>query len=158
MGEDDARVLDLLRAAACVAREAESPVEEARYRGQLAWTMVTQRMGAQVRPFLNDDAIAEFEEAERLLAGQRTLAAAAELAKLYQYRGQAAFFDTDWPHVGTWLTKAESTARGLGLLPDLAFILSYQGLAMIQRRASRARRATTRRRGCSRRLRSCSGG
>ena len=132
MGEDDARVLDLLRAAACVAREAESPVEEAKYRSQLAWTMVTQRMGAQVRPFLNDDASAEFEEAERLLAGQRTLAAAAELAKLYQYRGQAAFFDTDWPHVGTWLTKAESTARGLGLLPDLAFILSYQGLAMIQ--------------------------
>lgn len=132
MGEDDVRVLDLLRAATGVAREAESPVEEAKYRSQLAWTMVTQRMGAQARPFLNDDASAEFEAAERLLAGQRTLAAAAELAKLYQYRGQAAFFDTDWPQVGTWLTKAESTARGLGLLPDLAFILSYQGLAMIQ--------------------------
>jgi CHAT domain len=132
MGEDDARVLDLLRAAAAVARAGESPVEEAKYRSQLAWTMVTQRMAAQARPLLNDDVSAEFEAAERLLAGPRTLAAGSELARLYQYRGQAAFFDTDWPQVGTWLTKAESVTRGLGLLPDLAFILSYQGLAMIQ--------------------------
>jgi len=132
MGDDDARVLDLLRTAASVARAAESPAEEARYRGQLAWTMVTQRMRAQDRPFLHDDAIVEFETAERLLAGQRTLAASGELAKLYQYRGQAAFFDTNWPQVGMWLTKAESVARRLGLLPDLAFILSYQGLALIQ--------------------------
>ena len=132
MGDDDARVLNLLRSAASVAHAAESPAEEARYRGQLAWTMVTQRMRAQDRPFLRDDAIAEFERAERLLAGQRTLAAGGELAKLYQYRGQAAFFDTDWPQVGRWLTQAESVTRGLGLLPDLAFILSYQGLSLIQ--------------------------
>jgi tetratricopeptide (TPR) repeat protein len=132
MGDDDARVLDLLRAAASVARAAETPAEEARYRGQLAWTMVTQRMRAQDRPFLHDDAVAEFETAERLLAGQRTLSAGGELAKLYQYRGQAAFFDNDWPQAGMWLTKAESVARRLGLLPDLAFILSYQGLALIQ--------------------------
>ena len=131
-GEDDARVLDLLRTAASVARAAESPAEEAGYRSQLAWTMVTQRMRTRDRPFLHSDAIAEFETAERLLAGQRTLAAGGELAKLYQYRGQAAFFDTDWPQVGTWLTKAESAARRLGLLPDLAFILTYQGLALIQ--------------------------
>jgi CHAT domain len=132
MGEDDPRALDLLRAAAGVARAAESPADEAGYRSQLAWTMVTQRMRSQDRPFLADDAIAEFETAERLLVGQRTLAAGSGLAKLQQYRGQAAFFDTDWAQVGTCLTRAESVTRGLGLLPDLAFILSYQGLALIE--------------------------
>ena len=132
LGEDDARMLGLLRAAVRVARETQSPTEEAKYRGLLAWAMVNARMRAHDRPFLGDEAIAEFEAAERLLSGQRTLAASGELAKLYQHRGQAAFFDSDWPQTGMCLTKAESITRGLGLLPDLAFILSYQGLALIQ--------------------------
>jgi hypothetical protein len=132
MGSDDARALELLRSAADVAHAAESPAEEAKYRSQLAWTIVTQRMQQQVTPYLTDVAAAEFAAAERLLTGQRSLEAGGELARLYQFRGQAAFVGTDWEQVGTWLTKAENTVRALGLLPDLAFILSYQGLAMIQ--------------------------
>ncbi len=132
MDSGDNRAVDLLKSAADVARAAEAPAEEARYRAQLGWTMVTQRMRAGTRPYLTSDADAEFAACERLLAAQRTLDAGTELVKLYQYRGQAAFFDSDWDQVGTWLTKAERVARALGFLPDLAFILSYQGLVMIQ--------------------------
>jgi CHAT domain len=130
-GDDDTRARELLRAAAAVARAAQSPVEEAKYRGQLAWTLVTERMRAGQSPCLSPDADAWFAEAERLLAGQRTLEAGGELAKLQQFRGQAAFFDKDWDQVGTWLSKAEATARAFGLRPDLAFILTYQSLVMI---------------------------
>jgi CHAT domain len=130
-GDDDARARELLRSAAAVARAAQSPVEEAKYRGQLAWTLVTGRMRAGQSPCLSSEAEAGFAAAERLLAGQRTLEAGAELARLQQYRGQAAFFDKDWDQVGTWLTKAEATARAFGLRPDLAFILTYQGIVMI---------------------------
>ena len=129
---DGERPRELLRAAAEVAHAAQAPAEEARYRAQLAWTLVVQRMRAGVSPCLSAAAAAEFEAAERLLAGLRTLDAAAELSRLRQLRGQAAFFDKDWPQVGHWLSRAEATARAFGLRPDLAFILTYQGLAMIE--------------------------
>jgi hypothetical protein len=132
MDDDPVRALDLLRSAAEVAREAESPTEEAKYHSQLAWAMVVQRMRRTDRPCLTSAADAEFAAAERLLAGLRTLEAVSELVNLYQYQGQAAFIDQDWPRVGTSLTQAERMLRALGLLPDLAFVLSYQGLAMIE--------------------------
>jgi CHAT domain len=132
MDDDPVRALELLRSAAEVAREAELPVEEAKYHSQLAWAMVVQRMRRNELPCLTSAADAEFAAAERLLAGRRTLEAVGELVKLYQYQGQAAFIDKDWPRVGARLTEAERMLRALGLLPDLAFVLSYQGLAMIE--------------------------
>ena len=131
-GEDDDRAAALLRQAAGAAQAAESPAEEAKYRAQLAWLIVIQRRSAQVTPLLSEEVAGEFEQAERLLTGQRTLEAGGELVKLYQLRGQAAFLSSDWNQCGSWLTKAETTARGFGLLSDLAFILCYQGLALIE--------------------------
>jgi CHAT domain len=132
MDDDPARALELLRSAADVAREAELPAEEAKYHSQLAWAMVVQRMRRDERPCLTAAADAEFAIAERLLAGLRTLEAAGEMVRLHQHQGQAAFIDKDWPRVGDRLTEAERMLRALGLLPDLAFVLSYQGLAMIE--------------------------
>jgi CHAT domain-containing protein len=131
-GADSDRAAALLRQAAGVAQAAESPAEEAKYRAQLGWLIVTRRMAARLAPFLDQEAAAEFGRAESLLAGQRTLEAAGELVKLYQYRGQVAFLAADWDQCGTWLTKAENAARAYGFLPELAFILSYQGMALIQ--------------------------
>ena len=131
-GADNDRATALLRQAADVAHAAESPAEEAKYRAQLGWLIVTRRMAARLAPFLDQEAAAEFGRAESLLVGQRTLEAGGELVKLYQYRGQAAFLGADWDQCGTWLTKAEKTARAFGFLPELAFILSYQGMALIQ--------------------------
>ncbi len=132
MDDDPARALELLRSAAAVAREAELSAEEAKYHSQLAWAMVVQRMRRNERPCFTSAAAAEFAAAERLLAGRRTLEAVSELVRLHQYQGQAAFVDEDWPRVGTLLTEAERMLRALGLLPDLAFVLSYQGLVMIE--------------------------
>jgi tetratricopeptide (TPR) repeat protein len=132
MDSDEARALELLRRAAEVAHAAEAATEEAKYRGQLAWTMVTQRMRSGATPYVTAAADGEFTAAEALLKRQRTLEARCELARLCQRRGQVAFFDHDWDQVGTWLSKAETITRSLGLLPDLAFTLSYQGLAMVE--------------------------
>jgi hypothetical protein len=129
---DPDRATALLRQAADVAREAESPAEEAKYRAQLGWLIVTRRMAARLTPFLDKEAAAEFDQAERLLTSQRTLVASGELVTLYQQRGQAGFVGADGDQCGTWLTKAEETARRFGFLPELAFTLSYQGIALIQ--------------------------
>ena len=49
-GADNDRAAALLRQAADVARAAESPAEEAKYRAQLGWLIVTRRMAAQLVP------------------------------------------------------------------------------------------------------------
>jgi hypothetical protein len=131
-GQDDDRAAALLSRAADVAHAAESPAEEAKYRGQLAWASVVRRKSEGVTPVLTDPARAEFDQAETLLTGLRSLEAAAELVTLYQFQGQAAFFAADWEACGTWFTKAESVASSAGLLPHLAFVLCHQGLALIQ--------------------------
>lgn len=132
MGRDDDRAAELLAEAAGVAHAAESPAEEAKYRALLAWARVVRRRAEGAAPIVDAAAVAEFDEAERLLTGQRSLEAGGELARVYQFRAQAAFLSSDWNGCGTWLTKAETTARTFGLLPDLAFILCYQGLVMIE--------------------------
>jgi hypothetical protein len=132
MESDGDRALELLRTAARVAGAAQSPAEEAKYRSQLAWSIVRRRMSAREVPFLDAEAAAEFERAERLLVTERTLEAGGELVRLYQFRGQAAFFGRDWSECGECLTKAETAARAFSLIPDLAFILTYQGLAMME--------------------------
>jgi hypothetical protein len=132
MGTDGDRAAGLLRQAAEVAHAAESPTEEAKYRAQLAWATVVRRLAEHKTPLISDDARAEFERAEQLLATQRDLEARSQLVRLCQSRAQAAFFGSDWQACGHWLAKAENIARALNLQPDLAFLLCYQGLALIR--------------------------
>jgi hypothetical protein len=128
---DHERAVQLLDRAAAVAQEAEAVAEQGKYVGHAAWTIVLRRYATRAVPLVDDEVRTRFDEAERLLASQRTLEARAELVYVYQYRGQAAFFASDWDECGDWLTKAERLARNLGLGPHLAAILTHQGLAMI---------------------------
>ena len=129
--QDHERAVGLLDQAAAAAEQAEAVVAQAKYIAQAAWAMVQHRYAARAVPLVDDHVRARFEESERLLAAQRTLAARAELVMLYQYRGQAAIFASDWPECGDWLGKAEHLARSLDLLPHLAAILCHQGIALI---------------------------
>jgi tetratricopeptide (TPR) repeat protein len=129
---DPDRATALLRQAADVAQSDESPTEEASYRTQLGLLIVNRLVDADAASVPGLDADAEFDEAQRLLSGQRTLSAAAELITHYQYRGQAEFLRGDWDRCGTWLQKAEGTARSLGLRPLLAFILGNEGIVLIK--------------------------
>ena len=128
IGSDDIRALELLRSAADVAHAAESPAEEAKYRSQLAWTIVTQRMQARTTPYITSEAAAEFAAAERLLTGQRTLEAGGELVNLYQFRGQVAFFAaTTTPSAGLFTpgkSVPASTKRPCARLPGPTASLS----------------------------------
>jgi CHAT domain len=128
---DHERAMRLLDRAATVAQEAEALAEQAKYLGQAAWTMVLHRSATHSAPLVDDDVRDRFDEVVRLLSGQSTLEARAELINVYQYRGQAAFFAADWDECVQWLTKAEVLARSLGLNPHLAAVLSHQGLALI---------------------------
>ena len=133
VGEDPERAARLLSRAIEVARETEAATEEGQYLGQRAWGRVVHRHATRAAPLVDDEALADFDEAQRVLLTQRTLAARAELVTLNQYRGQAAFFAADWDGCGDWFTQAEQIARQFGLLPQLAAILCHQGLALIQR-------------------------
>ena len=132
VGEDPERAATLLSRAVEVARETEAATEQGQYLGQRAWARVVHRYATDAAPLVDDQARADFDEAERVLLTQRTLAARAELVTLNQYRGQAAFFGADWDACGHWFTRAESIARQFGLLPQLAAILCHQGLALVQ--------------------------
>jgi tetratricopeptide (TPR) repeat protein len=129
---DPDRATALLRQAADVAQADESPTEEARYRTQLGLLIVDRLINGDAAPVPGLDADAEFDEAQRLLSGQRTLSAAAELTTHYQYRGQAEFLRGNWNQCRTWLQKAEGVARSLGLRPQLAFILGNEGIVLIK--------------------------
>ena len=131
-GTDDDRAATLLGQAVEVAHAAGSPVEEAKYRALLGWARAVRRRTQGAAPIADDAAVAEFDQAESLLTGMRSLDAGAGLVTLYQFRGQAAFLGSDWQACGTWYTKAETVARSFALLPDLAFVLCYQGLALIE--------------------------
>ena len=137
MGRDDDRAAALLVQAAELAHAAEAPVDEAKYWTQLAWITAHRRKAQGAVPAMDDQVLAEFDRAEALLKGQRSLQARAELAMLYELRGQAAFVCADWDACGTWLTQAEHVARSSGLLPHLAAICCIQGLVLIELGRSR---------------------
>jgi hypothetical protein len=136
-GRDDDRADALLEQAALLAQDAEAPIDEAKYRAQLAWSTALRRTANGEEPALNDRVTAGFDHAVALLEAQRSLQAKAELATVCELRGQAAFVARNWEDCGRWLTRAEEVARTAGLLPHLAAICLHEGLVLIEQGRSR---------------------
>jgi tetratricopeptide (TPR) repeat protein len=101
------------------------------------WLTYQYRRSQAFTPNLSDEVKADFDDAERALSHLRTFEARRELVDFYQHRGQVGMMEKDWAACGEWLAKAETVARAAGLGPQLAFTLTYQGLALIQLGRSR---------------------
>jgi CHAT domain len=131
-GHDDDRAAALLGHAIELAHASEQWVDEAKYRAQLAWATAHRRRARGQLPFFDDQVRAGFDQAAALLESERSLSARAELAMLYELRGQAAFISSDWDASYVALSRAETVARTMGLMPHLAAICCHQGLVLIE--------------------------
>ncbi|MET9395634.1 CHAT domain-containing protein [Streptomyces sp. NPDC006624] len=114
------------------ARVVGEPADEARCLALRAWVSVLARKQGGCGALSSVESDGQFDRAVELLLPLRTLEARDHLISVFQQRGQAAFFDSDWERCGHWLTRSEELARGLGLGFQLAYTLSYQALVLME--------------------------
>ncbi|MFP2931878.1 hypothetical protein ACLESO_43240, partial [Pyxidicoccus sp. 3LG] len=129
---DVAGAIALWEKALCVDEALGDAVAQAQKLVNIAWAQVQQRRAQGKAPLLTPDIERRFERASAVLLPRRELEARVVLGNLYTQRAQAEFLAEHWQDCGNWLQLAEELARTLGLKMQLAFVLSQQGLVLVQ--------------------------
>jgi tetratricopeptide (TPR) repeat protein len=106
-------------------------VAQAQHRITWAWARVDFNRRSKRSPIVTPEVEAEFDMAEATLLPLRSFEAQKQLGSLHQQRGQVAFVAGQWEQCGRSLNAAEHVFRTLGLWPDLAFTLIFQGLVLV---------------------------